>query len=113
MQIPVSKDEMQEIVLETLRRNNLTDAYFRLVVTRGPETWALTAQCPKPFVFCIAASMSFILTSCMKRHVGHFRVYAPNIPTACIPRVKSLNYLNNIYAKMEANLPACRGNHAE
>lgn len=106
MQIPVSKDEMQEIVLETLRRNNLTDAYIRLVVTRGPGDLGLDPRkCPKPFVFCIAASIVLYPDELYEKGMSVISVSTRrNIPTACIPRVKSLNYLNNIYAKMEANL---------
>jgi branched-chain amino acid aminotransferase len=56
MEIPLTKDEMQEVVLETLRRNNLRDAYIRLVVTRGVGDLGLDPKkCPKPFVFCITA----------------------------------------------------------
>lgn len=106
MQIPVSKDEMQEIVLETLRRNNLTDAYIRLVVTRGPGDLGLDPRkCPKPFIFCIAASIVLYPDELYEKGMSVVSVSTRrNIPTACIPRVKSLNYLNNIYAKMEANL---------
>lgn len=106
MQIPVSKDEMQEIVLETLRRNNLTDAYIRLVVTRGPGDLGLDPRkCPKPFIFCIAASIVLYPDELYEKGMSVISVSTRrNIPTACIPRVKSLNYLNNIYAKMEANL---------
>lgn len=106
MQMPVSKDEMQEIVLETLRRNNLTDAYIRLVVTRGPGDLGLDPRkCPKPFIFCIAASIVLYPDELYEKGMSVVSVSTRrNIPTACIPRVKSLNYLNNIYAKMEANL---------
>lgn len=106
MQIPVSKDEMQEIVLETLRRNNLSDAYIRLVVTRGPGDLGLDPRkCPKPFIFCIAASIVLYPDELYEKGMSVISVSTRrNIPTACIPRVKSLNYLNNIYAKMEANL---------
>lgn len=106
MQIPVSMDEMQEIVLETLRRNDLSDAYIRLVVTRGPGDLGLDPRkCPKPFIFCIAASIVLYPDELYEKGMSVISVSTRrNIPTACIPRVKSLNYLNNIYAKMEANL---------
>jgi branched-chain amino acid aminotransferase len=106
LKIPVSKDEMQEIVLETLRRNNLRDAYIRLVVTRGPGDLGLDPRkCPEAFVFCIAASIVLYPDELYEKGMSVISVSTRrNIPTACIPRVKSLNYLNNIYAKMEANL---------
>jgi branched-chain amino acid aminotransferase len=106
LKIPVSKDEMQEIVLETLRRNNLRDAYIRLVVTRGPGDLGLDPRkCPKAFIFCISASIVLYPDELYEKGMSIISVSTRrNIPTACIPRVKSLNYLNNIYAKMEANL---------
>lgn len=106
MEIPVSKDEMQEIVLETLRRNNLRDAYIRLVVTRGVGDLGLDPRkCPKPTVFCIAASIQLYPEELYQRGLEVITVSTRrNISVACNPRVKSLNYLNNIYAKIEANL---------
>lgn len=106
LEIPVSKDEMQEIVLETLRRNNLRDAYIRLVVTRGVGDLGLDPRkCPKPFIFCITASIVLYPDELYEKGLSVITVSTRrNIPTACVPRVKSLNYLNNIYAKIEANL---------
>lgn len=106
MEIPVSKDEMQEIVLETLRRNNLRDAYIRLVVTRGTGDLGLDPRkCPKPTIFCIAASIQLYPEELYRKGLEVITVSTRrNIPTACSPRVKSLNYLNNIYAKIEAGL---------
>ncbi len=106
LEIPVSKSEMQEIVLETLRRNNLRDAYIRLVVTRGVGDLGLDPRkCPKAFIFCIAASIVLYPDELYKNGLSVVTASTRrNIPTACVPRVKSLNYLNNIYAKLEANL---------
>lgn len=106
MEIPLTKDEMQEVVLETLRRNNLRDAYIRLVVTRGVGDLDLDPKkCPKPFVFCITASIVLYPDDLYEKGLSVITVSTRrNIPTACVPRVKSLNYLNNIYAKIEANL---------
>jgi len=106
LEIPVSKSEMQEIVLETLRRNDLRDAYIRLVVTRGVGDLGLDPRkCPKAFIFCIAASIVLYPDELYKNGLSVITASTRrNIPTACVPRVKSLNYLNNIYAKLEANL---------
>jgi len=105
LEIPVSKEEMQEIVLETLRRNNLRDGLYRLVVTRGPGDLGLDPKkCPKPFVFCITASIVLYPDEMYEKGLEVITVSTRrNIPVACNPRVKSLNYLNNIYAKIEAN----------
>ncbi len=106
LEIPISKDEMREVVLETLRRNNLSDAYIRLVVTRGLGDLGLDPRkCDKPTVFCIAASIQLYPDELYEKGLAVITVSTRrNISTACVPRVKSLNYLNNIYAKIEANL---------
>ncbi|SFR05144.1 branched-chain-amino-acid transaminase [Desulfoscipio geothermicus] len=106
LEISIGMEEMQEVVLETLRRNNLRDAYIRLVVTRGKGDLGLDPRkCPKPTVFCIAASIQLYPDELYERGLEMVTVATRrNIPEACNPRVKSLNYLNNIYAKIEANL---------
>ncbi|MHB1042195.1 MAG: branched-chain-amino-acid transaminase [Eubacteriales bacterium] len=103
---PVTKEEMQEVVLETCRRNNLRDAYIRLVVTRGVGDLGLDPRkCPKGTVFCIAASIQLYPAEFYEKGLEVVTVSTRrNIPAACNPRVKSLNYLNNIYARMEATL---------
>lgn len=104
LKIPLSKDEMREVVCETCRRNNLVDGYIRLVVTRGTGTLGLAPWlCPKPSVFCIAAhiqlypdefytnGLEVICASTRRTYIGAFNA-----------RCKSMNYLNNIMAKIEA-----------
>ncbi|TYO94451.1 branched-chain-amino-acid transaminase [Desulfallas thermosapovorans] len=104
--IPISIEEMQEVVLETLRRNNLRDAYIRLVVTRGKGDLGLDPRkCPRATVFCIAASIQLYPEELYEQGLEMITVATRrNLSEACNPRVKSLNYLNNIYAKIEANL---------
>lgn len=106
LEIPLGIEEMQEVVLETLRRNNLRDAYIRLVVTRGKGDLGLDPRkCPKPTVFCIAASIQLYPDELYERGLEMITVATRrNIAEGCNPRVKSLNYLNNIYAKIEASL---------
>ncbi|WP_341877903.1 branched-chain-amino-acid transaminase [Defluviitalea saccharophila] len=105
LDIPMTKDEMKEVLLETCRRNNLRDAYIRLVVTRGAGDLGLSpTKCPRPTVFCIAATIELyppemyekgmpVITAAQRR----------NKATIVDPQIKSLNYLNNILAKIEAN----------
>lgn len=104
LNIPVTNQGMQNIVLDTLRANKLKDAYIRLVVTRGVGDLGLDPdKCPKPTVFCITDKISLypeelyacgleIITSATRR----------NIAEALNPCIKSLNYLNNILAKTDA-----------
>lgn len=106
MTIPMPLEEMQEVVLETLRRNNLRDAYIRLVVTRGKGDLGLDPRkCQRPTVFCIAASIQLYPEELYEKGLEVITVATRrNISEGCNPRVKSLNYLNNIYGKIEASL---------
>lgn len=104
--IGITKEEMQEVVLETLRRNNLRDAYIRLVVSRGPGDLGLDPRkCKRSLVFCIAAGIQLYPEELYQQGLEVVTVATRrNIPEAINPRIKSLNYLNNILAKIEANL---------
>jgi len=104
--IPMTLEELQEAVLETLRRNGLRDGYVRLVVTRGKGDLGLDPnKCPRATVFVIAASIVLYPDEFYENGLKLITVSTRrNRADAINPRVKSLNYLNNIYAKMEANL---------
>jgi branched-chain amino acid aminotransferase len=83
----------------------LTDAYIRLVVTRGVGDLGLDPKkCPKAFVFIIADKIALYPEKFYKEGLDVITVSVRrNIPEAVNPRIKSLNYLNNILAKIEAN----------
>lgn len=100
----LTREEMMEVVLETCRRNNLRDAYIRLVVTRGKGDLGLDPRkCPKPLIFCIAAQIQLYPEELYEKGLELVTVATRrNIPDALDPRIKSLNYLNNILAKIEA-----------
>lgn len=104
--VSVSEEEMKEIVLETCRRNQLRDGYIRLVITRGPGDLGLDPRkCVMNTIFCIAASIQLYPEELYQNGLELITVATRrNLPEACNPQVKSLNYLNNIYAKIEANL---------
>ena len=105
LDIPLTKEEMTEVVLETCRKNNLTDAYIRLVVTRGKGDLGLDPRkCLKATVFCIASSITLYPQELYEKGLELATVATRrNVTEAVNPMVKSLNYLNNIYAKMEVN----------
>jgi branched-chain amino acid aminotransferase len=104
LELPMTKKAIEEAVLATLRANKLKDAYIRLVVTRGEGDLGLDPRhCKNPTVFIITDKIALyprefyekglsLITSTIKR----------NIPEALSPSIKSLNYLNNILAKIEA-----------
>jgi branched-chain amino acid aminotransferase len=104
LKITISIDEMQEIVLETLRRNELKDGYVRLVVSRGKGNLGLDPRtCPVPAIFCIADQITLFPSSMYENGLEVKTVaIRRNNPDSLNPRIKSLNYLNNILAKIEA-----------
>lgn len=105
LNIGISKEQMEEIILETPRRNGLKDAYIRLVVSRGRGDLGLDPnKCPRAAIFCIADQIK-IFEQSMYEHGLEVKTVAirRNNPDSLNPRIKSLNYLNNILAKIEAN----------
>ncbi len=106
LEMPLSKEEMAKVVLETIRKNNLKDAYVRLVVTRGVGDLGLDPRkCPKPTVFAIAVP-TLQLYDEEKRRKGMSMIVASvrrDPVDATTHEIKSLNYLNSILAKIEAN----------
>lgn len=104
LSIPMTRDEVVAATIETIKRNELTDGYVRLVVTRGDGDLGLNpALCPKATVIIIASKITLypqemyenglMVVTCATRRIPH---------GALSPMVKSLNYLNNVLAKIEA-----------
>lgn len=102
--IPVPPEEMSNIVVESCRRNGIANGYIRLVVSRGVGDLGLNPYlCPKASVVCIAATIQLYPAALYESGLDIVTVATPrNHPEALNPRIKSLNYLNNIMAKMEA-----------
>jgi branched-chain amino acid aminotransferase len=102
--IPVSKQEMASAVCEACRQNGLRDGYIRLVVTRGVGDLGLSPWlCPKPSVFIIADKIALYPEEYYTSGLSIVTVPTRRVgPAALPPMVKSLNYLNNILAKIEA-----------
>jgi branched-chain amino acid aminotransferase len=106
--IPITKAEMTEAICETLRRNNLRDAYIRPIVTRGIGDLGLDPRkCPVPTVIVIAVEWGAMYGDLYEKGLTGVTVSIRRNPAEALPpNVKSLNYLNNILAKIEAN---CKG----
>jgi branched-chain amino acid aminotransferase len=102
--IPISRREMAEAVCESCRQNGLRDGYIRLVVTRGVGDLGLSPWlCPKPSVFIIADKIALYPPEHYTTGLSIVTVPTRRLgPAALPPMVKSLNYLNNILAKIEA-----------
>ena len=103
LEIPISIETMEETVLETLRRNHLTEAYIRLIVTRGFGDLGLDPdKCPKPSIIIIADKIVLYPQKYYEEGLEIVTVSVRrNYAEAINPRIKSLNYLNNILAKIE------------
>jgi branched-chain amino acid aminotransferase len=109
LEIPMDRAAMAGVVEETVRANKKDDAYIRLVVTRGVGDLGVDpARCPKPTVICIVTDIQVypperyaagikVITSAT-RQVSH---------EAYDPRIKSLNYLKNVLAKIDATRAGC------
>ncbi len=105
MEIPMTKEEMTRAVVDTVNANKLRDAYIRLVVTRGVGDLGINpVKCFEPAVFIIADKVTLYPEEYYKNGLNIITASTRrNIPEALSPRIKSLNYLNNIMAKIEAN----------
>jgi branched-chain amino acid aminotransferase len=106
LEIPFSKEQMIKIVLQTLRKNNLKDSYIRLVVTRGVGDLGLNPKkCPKPTVIVIADVIMLHKGEAKENGVTAMLSWVKRDPVdATSHEIKSLNYLNSILAKIEANI---------
>lgn len=106
LEIPVPKEEMIKIVINTLRKNNLKDAYIRLVITRGVGDLGLNPKkCPKPTIIVITDTISLHKSEAKEKGVTAMLSWVKRDPVdATSHEIKSLNYLNSILAKIEANI---------
>ena len=109
LQIPISLEQLAADTNETVAKNGIEDGYIRLVVTRGSGPLGLDPfKCSDPQVIIIADSITLYPDSYYEN--GLELVTASTIrnhPAALSPRIKSLNYLNNILAKMEGLKAGC------
>ncbi len=109
LDIPLSAQQMTAAVLETCRQNKVRDGYIRLVVTRGVGTLGLNPnRCKNPSVVIIAGKIQLYPEEFYKKGMETITVpTVRNLHSALNPAIKSLNYLNNILAKIEANNAGC------
>jgi len=102
---PLTKEEMAEVICEVLRRNKLDNAYIRPIISRGFGDLGLDPRkCAKPSVIVIATSWGAMYGDLYDKGLKAVTVSVRRNPAEALPpNVKSLNYLNNILAKIEAN----------
>jgi branched-chain amino acid aminotransferase len=106
LNIPLSYEEMKHVLIETVRKNELRDGYIRLVVSRGPGDLGLDPKrAPKANVIIIVEQLAIYPEEAYLNGLKTVSVSTRrNIPDALNPKIKSLNYLNNIMVKIQANL---------
>jgi len=107
LQIPVTKQEMTKAVIETLKKNNLKESYIRLVVTRGVGDLGLDPRkCAKPTIIIITQPWKVLHGDDAKdKGITTMISWVKRDPVdATTHEIKSLNYLNSILAKIEANM---------
>ncbi len=104
LDLPLSRAELSHAVCETCRVNGLTDGYIRLVATRGVGDLGLAPWlCSKPSYFVIASKISLYPAEHYEKGLAIVTVPTRRVGPGAFPStVKSLNYLNNILAKIEA-----------
>jgi branched-chain amino acid aminotransferase len=104
LEIPHSPEEVCEIVVDTCRRNEIHDGYIRLVVTRGPGDLGIDPRkCPRPELIVIARPQLTMYTAAHRGIRLITSTFRRNAIDATSPSIKSLNYLNNVLARIEAN----------
>lgn len=105
LQVPMTPAELMQATVETCRANKLRDGYIRLVVTRGVGSLGLNPRsCKKPSVIIIADKIQLYPPEYYERGLDLVTVPTTrNLHNSVNPAIKSLNYLNNILAKIEAN----------
>lgn len=109
LEIPMTKEEMSKSVVDTCKANEIMDGYIRLVVTRGKGTLGLNPYlCEKAEVIIIAAKIQLYPQELYDNGLRIVTVgTVRNHTEALNPRIKSLNYLNNVMAKIEAINAGC------
>ncbi len=107
--IPISKEEMGRAIESTLKANGIQDGYIRVVVTRGAGTLGLDPnRCSDPQVIIITDRIALYPEELYQKGLEIITVSTVrNHPAALSPRIKSLNYLNNILAKIEGLQAGC------
>jgi branched-chain amino acid aminotransferase len=105
LKIPITKEEMIGAVVETLHKNKMKDSYIRLIVSRGVGDLGLDPRkCPKPTIIIITDTISIRAGNAKETGITTMFSWVRRNPVdATTHEVKSLNYLNSILAKIEAN----------
>ena len=104
LDVPMNADELERATVETVAANGMRDAYIRLVITRGVGDLGIDpSTCKRSTVFIIVTTITLYPKKYYDEGIPLITASTRRIPMECLdPRIKSLNYLNNILAKLEA-----------
>lgn len=107
--IPMTAEEMEALLCEAVEKNNKQEGYIRLVITRGVGDLGINpATCPKASVIVIVDDIALYPAEHYEKGIKVITASTRrNSPDALDPKIKSLNYLNNVMAKMEARQAGC------
>ncbi len=109
LEIPLSEQEMKDAITGTVKANDKEDGYIRVLVTRGAGALGIDpSSCTKPSVIIIVGDIQLYPRSYYQEGIAVMTAASRRMPSDCLDaRVKSLNYLNNIMAKLEARQAGC------
>ncbi|HVM45067.1 MAG TPA: branched-chain-amino-acid transaminase [Candidatus Thermoplasmatota archaeon] len=109
LEIPMTQDEMHDLILESCRVNDLRDAYIRPIIARGVGDLGLDPRkCKQATVVVLARQFGALYGDKYEKGLKLCTVSARrNSPNSLSPNIKSLNYLNNILARLEVNAQGC------
>jgi branched-chain amino acid aminotransferase len=109
LDIPMTADEMGTAVSEAVKVNEKENGYIRLIVTRGEGQLGIDpSSCARPSVIIIVGDIQMYPNEYYEKGVAIITSSSRRMPSDCLdPRIKSLNYLNNIMAKLEARQAGC------
>jgi branched-chain amino acid aminotransferase len=105
LELPYSLEQIATAISDLIAAGNADEGYLRLVVTRGAGSLGIDpAKCARPSLFIIADSLSVVNTADIASGIRLHLAQTRRTPAQCLdPAIKSLNYLNNILARIEAN----------
>lgn len=109
LDIPLSPDELTRATLDTVAANGMRDSYVRLIVSRGVGDLGIDpASCPRATIVIIVGSIKLYPAEFYEKGISIVTASVRRVPVQCLdPRIKTLNYLNNILAKLEAKKAGC------
>lgn len=110
LSIPMTVAEMEKAILDTVAASGLSDGYIRPIVTRGTGCLGIDpASCEKPSIIIIVGTIQLYPEECYRKGIEIVSLPTRRVPSECLdPRIKSLNYLNNVLAKIEARQAGCK-----